>query len=117
MPPFTETDHPRYVDAAGVPLMWADIKDLASETDALKEVRRRRLGRTLVRAMFLSASAAEIAGTLQLASNRHWTTYLLGTQAAFTSMCAVVSITSAPGARREDRAIILNSATLAARRR
>jgi hypothetical protein len=117
--PITEIEHPRYVDAGETPLMWAEVKDLSSSTDALRQVRRRRLGRTLVRTMFLSATALEVWGTWQLSRypDRRLGTYLLAGQTAFTGACAVVSFTSAPHDRLEDRAIILQGANQMVQRR
>jgi hypothetical protein len=115
--PITEIDHPRYVDAAGTQLSWVEVKDLSSSTDSLRQVRRRKLGRTLVRTMFLSATALEVWGTWQLSKDPQLVTYLLAGQTAFTGACAVVSFTSAPHDRLEDRAIILQGANQVVQRR
>ena len=42
-PPITEIDHPRYVDAAGEPVSWSEVRTLAAGTGALGQVRRRRI--------------------------------------------------------------------------
>jgi hypothetical protein len=110
--PISEIDHPRYADAGGTTLTWAEVKELSAPTDSLAQVRRRRLGRTLVRTMFLSATALEAWGTLELSRmpKARLGTYMLAGQTAFTGVCAIVSFTSAPNDRLEDRAIILQGA-------
>lgn len=116
-PPLAEIEHPRYTDAVGTQLTWGEIRDLSSSTDALRDVRHRKLGRTLVRTMFIAASTAEIWGTWQLARDQRWLAYPLGAQATVTSLCAVLSFTAAPQDRVEDRAIVLRGANQAVMRR
>jgi hypothetical protein len=116
-PPVKEIDHPRYVDALGTPLTWDQIRDLAVGTDALARIRERRVGRTAVRLMFLSATALETWGTVELAQQGRWTAPLLGVQAGLTGLCGILSITSAPHDIQADHAIVLDAVNGALRRR
>ena len=116
-PPVKEIDFPRYVDAVGTPLTWDQVREMSAGTDALARIRARRVGRTAVRLMFLSATAVEIWGTAQLAQEGRWTAPLLGVQAGFTGLCGVLSITSAPHDIQADHAIVLDAVNGALRRR
>ncbi|MEQ1501631.1 MAG: hypothetical protein ABMB14_05340 [Myxococcota bacterium] len=120
-PPITEIEHPRYVDAAGTPLRYRDLKALAASTDALPAVRSRRLGRTAVRLLFLAATAGEVWATAELASGDPcpnqlhpgrpcWTTYPVAAQTALTGVCEILAWTNLPSALVEDHAIVLRGA-------
>lgn len=106
--PIREVDFPDFVDAAGTPVSWSQVHELAVGTDALARVHRREVGRNLVRVMFVTATALEAWGTVELADRGLWTKYLLGAQTGFTGACAIVSFTTGIEGRREDRAILLN---------
>jgi hypothetical protein len=116
-PPITEVDHPRYVDARGTPVDWSDVRGLAAGSGALGDVRKRVVGRNLVRAMFAGATVLEAWGAAELAERDLWTQYLLGAQAGVTGLCAVVSFTSGIQGREEDRAIVLNEVNAMGRHR
>ena len=116
-PPIREIDYPNYVDAAGAQLTWPEVRELSAGTSALGEVRRRRIGRTLVRAMFAGATAVEAWGTWKLATEEKWTAYPLGMQTGFTGLCAILSITSAPHDIQADRALVLGEVNGALRHR
>lgn len=113
--PITEIDHPRYVDAAGEPVSWSEVRTLAVGTGALGRVRQRRIGRTLVRITFAAATAVEVWGTMELARPivegvpDSWFAVPLGAQATLTGLCGVLSWTRAPQDRMEDRAIVLDA--------
>lgn len=107
--PIVEVDHPAYKDAAGTALTWGQVRDLAEGTDALGEVRRRRAGRTLLRATFAAATAVEIWGTVELAERDHYLAWPLGAQAALTGLCSVLLWTRMPGDRLEDRALVVDA--------
>jgi hypothetical protein len=107
--PVRELEHPAYLDALDRPLTWQQVKELSRPTDALDRVALRRAGRTTTRAAFLAATALEVWGTYELARRDSWVALPLGLQAGFTGLCAVLSITNAPNARVEDRAIVLGA--------
>lgn len=108
--PIAEVDHPTYRDAAGATLTWGEVRDLAEGSDALRQVRRRRLGRTVLRATFAAATAVEVWGTYQLAQRPDDTlAYPLGAQAALTGLCGVLLWTSLPSDRMEDRALVVDA--------
>ncbi len=110
VPPFEEVDHPSYRDAAGQPLDWSRIRELAAQSDARRRVRRRRLGRNVLRFAFAGLTAVEVWGTVQLANRGNYLAVPLGVQAAATGAAAVLLWTQAPGDRREDRAILVEGA-------
>ena len=108
--PLQEVEHPLYKDAEGKPVTWREVKDLARGSDAMRRVRSRRLGRTVLRFTFLGVTGVEAWGTVRLAQQRNYLAPLLGVQTASTGLCAVLLWTSAPNLRREDRAMILDGA-------
>ena len=108
--PIREVDHPTYVDASGAAVTWAEVHELASHTDALQQIRRRRLGRTVLRFGFAAATAVEAWGAARLFSEDHWLGYPLAGQAGFTGLCGVLAWTSLPQDRQEDRAILVDAA-------
>ena len=109
--PITEIDHPTYADGAGTPLAWRDVRDLASNTDAVRRVRGRRLGRTVLRFTFAAATAVEVWGTYELARrDNEALAGVLGAQAGLTGLAEVLMFTGIPGWRVEDRAILLSGA-------
>jgi hypothetical protein len=112
-PPISEVDHPRYVDATGAPLTWAEVRSMAAGSEAMALVHRRQVGRNLVRAMFVGATALEAWGTVELAQRGRWTSYALGAQTGLTGLCAVLSFTNAPTAWAEDRALLVNGVNAA----
>jgi hypothetical protein len=109
-PPLVEIDHPRYADATGRPVRWGEVKALARDSDAIGRVRRRRLGRTVLRVTFTGAAAVEVWGTARLASDDSWVALPLAVQTAATSVCAVLLWTNLPSAVVEDRSIVLAGA-------
>ena len=115
--PITELEHPRYVDAAGAPVSWSEVRALSAESGALGQVRRRRLGRTVLRVVFAAATAVEVWGVNEIArrprppdSHVPWTVYPLAAQASLTGLCEVLLWTRAPQDRIEDRALVLDAA-------
>ena len=111
VPPFTEIDHPTYQDADGRAVDWARLRELAARSDARRRVRRRRLGRNVLRFSFAGLTALEVWGAVQLANRRSYLAAPLAVQAATTGAAAVLLWTQAPGDRREDRAILIDGAS------
>lgn len=107
--PIRELDHPRYLDAVDRPVTWEEVHDLARPTGALRQVALRRAGRTAIRVALFAATAVEVWGTIELARDESWVALPVGIQAGFTGLAGILSITGAPGARVEDRAIVLNA--------
>ena len=114
--PITELDHPRYLDALGEPVSWSEVRSLSADTGALGQVRRRRLGRTVLRLTFAVATVAEVWGTVELARQRNWAAYPLAAQASLTGLCEVLLWTRAPQDWREDRALVLGAVNQASAR-
>jgi len=108
-PPISEIDHPRYVDAAGMPVAWRDVKSLAKGTEERRIVSQRKVGRAVLRVGFAAATAVEVWGGVKLAQNDSPVAIPLLIQAAFTGTCAILSWTRMPGDKREDRAMIVNA--------
>ena len=108
-PPISEIDHPQYVDAAGMPVAWRDVKVLAKGTEERRIVRQRKFGRTVLRIGFAGATALEVWGGVKLAQDDSPVAIPLLIQAAFTGTCAILSWTRLPGDQREDRAMIVNA--------
>ena len=108
--PLEEIAHPTYRDANGTVLDWGDVREIARRSDAIRRVRRRRLGRTVLRTVFAGATAVEAWGTWRLAQQRNYLALPLGAQAASSGIVTVLLFTSAPQAVREDRAIVLRGA-------
>ena len=106
--PIEEVEHPRYVDIAGTDIAWSEIEALARGTEAARKVRRRRLGRTLLRFTFAGATALEAWGTYELARRDNHLWLPLAGQASLTGACAVLLWTSMPADRASDRALLLN---------
>lgn len=112
--PITELDHPRYLDAAGEPVDWRQIRAWSADTGALGQIRRRQLGRTLLRLTFAAATVAEVWGVVQIARRteeprNRWPMYPLAAQASLTGLCEVLLWTRMPGDRVEDRAFVLGA--------
>lgn len=107
--PITELDHPNYLDAAGEPVSWSQIRAWSADTGALGRVRRRRLGRTVLRVAFAAATVAEVWGTTELARHGHWTAYPLAAQASLTGLCEVLLWTRLPQDRIEDHALVVDA--------
>lgn len=108
--PITEVDHPSYADSAGTPLDWREVRSLAADTDALRRVRQRRLGRTVLRFTFAAVTAVEAWGAYELARDEQVLAYPLAAQAGLTGLCEVLMFTGIPSWRIEDRAILLSGA-------
>jgi len=108
-PPISEIEHPRYVDATGMPLGWRDVRSLAKGTEERRLVSRRKVGRFVLPLTFAGATALEVWGGVKLAQDDSPVAIPLLLQAAFTGTCAILSVTRIPGDRREDRALIVNA--------
>lgn len=109
-PPLSEVRHPRYEDANGVPVTWKQVKQLAKGTDALKRVRARRAGRTVLHIAFAGATVAEVYGVSRLSAEQNIWAVPLGLQAASTGVVGILLWTSTPRYVQEDRAILLRGA-------
>ena len=94
-------------------MSWSDVRALSANTGALGQVRRRRVGRTVLRLTFAAATVAEVWGTAELARRGRWTAYPLAAQASLTGLCEVLLWTRAPHDWIEDRALVLGAANSA----
>lgn len=73
-------------------------------------MRRRRLGRTVLRFTFAAVTAVEAWGAYELARDESVWAYPLAAQAGFTGLCEALMFTGIPSWRTEDRAILLAGA-------
>ena len=108
--PITEVRHPVYVDANGVTLSWRDVRGIAKGSSAVRKVRQRRWGRTVLRLGFAGVTVVEGWGTWRLAEQGNYMALPLAGQTASTGLVAVLLWTSAPQQRLRDRALILDGA-------
>lgn len=109
-PPISEVRHPRYQDANGVPLHWRDVRRLSRGSDAHRQVQSRRLGRNVLRVLFVGASTAEWWGVSRLARDENLWALPLGVQAGSTTAVATLLFTATPRYVQEDRALLLKGA-------
>ena len=97
-------------------MSWSEVRALSADSGALGQVRRRRLGRTVLRVVFAAATAVEVWGATEIARQRPpgedipWVVYPLAAQASLTGLCEVLLWTRAPQDRIEDRALVLDAA-------
>ncbi len=108
--PIEEVGRARYVDGTGRDVTLQEVRALARGTDAGKQVRSRRLGRTVLRLAFAGVTGVEVAATWSLAKQENFIAVPLGAQAGMTGLCAALLWTSLPQQRVEDRALLLKGA-------
>jgi hypothetical protein len=103
-----ELQHPSYVDEAGHVYDFGELRSLA-DPEALTRVRNRKVGRAVLKAVFVSATAVEVWGTYELAQRGSILTAPLGIQAGFTGLASVLLWTRGPSDVRRDHALIVDS--------
>ncbi len=108
--PIEVVKHPRYEDAAGAEVPWSEVRQLARTTGAIGRVRRRRVGRTVLRIALASVTALEVWGTLELARRDSYLAAPLGAQAGVTGLAAILMWTRMPSDLQSDRAELLEAA-------
>ena len=109
-PPIRMTDGPALLDADDRPVAWSAVRDIARETDAMRRVRGRRVGRAALRVLFTGAAAAEVWATTELVQADSDWAWAMGAQAGFTGLAAGLLWADIPRSRRVDRAEMLDAA-------
>ena len=108
--PVRELEHPRYLDANDTPVPWREVAAVARRTDVMGGIRRRRLGKNVLRVLFCGAAAAEAYGTVKLVERESDWAWVLGAQAGLTGAAGVLLFTEIPRNRRIERAEMLRAA-------
>ncbi len=108
--PLREDQHPRYLDVRDQPVRWSEIRPIARETDVMRRVRKRRLGRSVLRVLFTSAAVAEGYGTVHLIQRESDWAWVVGAQTGFTALAAGLLWADIPRSRRIDHAEMLDAA-------